>query len=144
MGPAWMWQVYQYYREKRRVTFSSRVPSIFPKSKGSEPQFVLNKTTQNPVFHCIEMKIIFFQKAYIVVAICITKHKMQIPVTAKWRNKSFLLSTHTYTPRPQEHQFWQSPTNESAFVQVQECNREIPTHYWRRKIKTWDWTHWTG
>lgn len=34
---------------------------------------------------------------------------------------------------PKEHQFWQSPTNESAFVDIQELNREVPTHCWRKK-----------
>lgn len=36
-----------------------------------------------------------------------------------------------------EHQFWQSPTGKSAFVEVRESSREVPAYHLSEKIQNW-------
>ena len=54
-------------------------------------------------------------------------------MSATWWN-SFLSS-------PGGTQFWQLPTGESAFWEVQEFSREAPVHHWRKisGVDTWRW-----
>lgn len=40
----------------------------------------------------------------------------------------------------EEQQFWQSLTDKSTFVEVQQSSREVPAHHWNKD--TQDLMHW--
>lgn len=70
-------------------------------------------------------------KTYLRLTFLICKNCMR----GEWHHGSGVF----YHIPSKEHWYWQSVTNESAFVEVQESSRDIPAHHWSKKI--WEIGH---